>query len=104
MENTQQKTETLPNGQTIIINMQQEPKSTKSRAVYVLLCLFLGVLGVHNFYRGCIIGGLLELILIGPSMFLTSLFPPMIVFVFIFFIILFCELFASKDGNGLRMI
>ncbi len=39
--------------------------SPKSRLVALLLCFFLGVLGIHRFYVGKVGTGILELVTIG---------------------------------------
>lgn len=41
------------------------PSSPKSKIVAILLCFFLGSLGVHRFYVGKIGTGILELITLG---------------------------------------
>lgn len=38
-------------------------KSTKKRSVYVVLAVLLGSLGIHNFYSGRTLFGVLQLIL-----------------------------------------
>ena len=39
--------------------------STKSNTVALLLCLFIGILGIHRFYVGKIGTGVLQLITLG---------------------------------------
>lgn len=36
----------------VVVNMQQPALPPKSRVAYVLLAIFLGGLGIHNFYAG----------------------------------------------------
>lgn len=36
----------------VVVNMQQPVLPPKSRVAYVLLAIFLGGLGIHNFYAG----------------------------------------------------
>ena len=45
----------------------------KSRLIYILLALFLGIFGVHNFYAGYWGKGLIQLLLTLLSLFLLSL-------------------------------
>jgi len=45
--------------------MDQPPLSPKSRLVCLLLCLFLGSLGVHRFYVGKTGTGILMLLTLG---------------------------------------
>lgn len=68
--------------------------SPKSRVTYILLGLFFGGLGVHNFYAGR--GG------VGAAQLLITLFLGWLVFpVFIVWVWVIIELFAvTKSGNG----
>ncbi|WP_340199017.1 TM2 domain-containing protein [Ascidiimonas sp. W6] len=45
--------------------MQTEEKSDKNFVVMILLCLFLGTLGVHRFYVGKIGTGIFMIITLG---------------------------------------
>ena len=70
------------------------PRSRKSRGIYVLLALFLGVWGVHNFYAGYdhkakwMLGmGLVGIILFIPA-------------VITFFISIYEAFTVTKDGYG----
>jgi TM2 domain-containing membrane protein YozV len=45
--------------------MNQYPISPKSRLVALLLCFFLGCLGVHRFYAGKIGTGVVQLLTLG---------------------------------------
>lgn len=51
-----------PQPQPIIVNtVFQQPISTKNRWVALILCIFLGLLGIHRFYVGKVGTGLLWL-------------------------------------------
>ncbi len=45
--------------------VMQEKYSEKSRLVVLLLCFFLGMFGVHRFFVGKIVTGILMLITLG---------------------------------------
>lgn len=47
------------------IEVPREKRSTRSRTIALLLCLFLGMLGVHRFYLGKIGTGVLYLLTYG---------------------------------------
>ena len=69
----------------------------KSRLVYVLLGVFLGALGIHNFYAGRIsraVGQLLTTVLAG------WLFLPLIA-VLIWVLVDVCAISTDGDGNKL---
>jgi len=71
--------------------------SQKSRFVYVLLGIFLGILGIHNFYVGRInraVGQLLTTVLVG------WLFIPL-VGVLIWVLVDVCAIATDGDGNKL---
>ncbi len=42
-----------------------ETVSDKSRLVALLLCIFIGVLGVHRFYVGKVVTGIIQIVTIG---------------------------------------
>ena len=44
------------------VHMDGYPKSDKNRTVALLLCIFLGVLGIHRFYVGKVGTGILWLL------------------------------------------
>ena len=52
-----------PYGAPVIVNMQQPALPPKSRVTYVLLALFLGTLGIHNFYAGRAGSGVAQLLI-----------------------------------------
>lgn len=66
-------------------------KSQKSKVTAMLLCLFLGIIGVHRFYVGKIGTGIIQLITLGCGGIWTT----------IDFIYLLCNKFIDKDGNVL---
>lgn len=70
---------------------------SKSRLVYILLALFLGGLGVHNFYAGRTSAGLCQLLI---TLFLGWLVVPAIA-VFVWLIVDICT--VTTDGSGRRM-
>ena len=71
--------------------------STKSRGTYIILGLFLGGLGIHNFYAGRYAPGAIQLII----MLALGWFGIGIVIVGIWVL---CELFAiTEDGEGRQM-
>jgi len=63
----------------------------KSWMVAVLLCFFLGVLGVHRFYVGKIGTGILQILTLGGLGF----------WVFIDLIVILVGKFSDKQGNAL---
>lgn len=70
------------------------PYQPKSRLIYILLALFLGMLGIHNLYAGRTGAGLTQLLM----MLFTSwlLFPILIVFVWVLIDIIA----VTTDGAG----
>lgn len=77
---------------------QQHPQGaeTKSRVIYVILGIFLGVLGIHNFYAGRTYCGLAQLL---TTLLLGWLVIP-IVGIWIWTIVEICT--VKCDGDGLR--
>lgn len=67
-------------------------KSEKSWITTLLLCLFLGGLGVHRFYAGKIGTGILQLITVGGCGIWTL----------IDFIMIITGSFTDKDGNPIK--
>ena len=66
-------------------------KSDKSKTVALLLCFFLGVLGIHRFYVGKIGTGVLMLITLGG----------LGIWNLIDFIIIVMQKFTDSEGNTL---
>ena len=67
-------------------------KSEKNWLVALLLCIFLGYLGVHRFYVGKVGTGVLQLITAGGCG----------LWVFIDFIMIIVGSFTDKNGNELK--
>lgn len=65
-------------------------RSTKSRGTYIILAIFLGLLGIHNFYAGYTLTGIIQLVLT-----CSGIAIPFVVVWLIFDI-----LFTTKDGYG----
>tara|TARA_B110000090_G_C13119732_1_gene345775 strand:- start:110 stop:346 length:237 start_codon:yes stop_codon:yes gene_type:complete len=72
-------------------NLQSNPKSEKGYVPMILLCFFLGGLGVHRFYAGKIGTGILMLITLGG----------LGIWTLIDFVIIVLGNF--KDGDGLAI-
>ena len=68
-------------------------KSEKSWITTLLLCLFLGGLGVHRFYAGKIGTGILQLITVGGCGIWTLIDLIMII----------TGSFTDKDGNPIKI-
>lgn len=69
-------------------------KSAKSRGVYIILGLFFGLLGIHNFYAGRLGIGVAQLLV-------TVILGWFVVGIFITAIWVLIELFTvTKDGAG----
>jgi TM2 domain-containing membrane protein YozV len=62
--------------------------SDKKRLVALLLCFFLGVLGIHRFYVGKVGSGILQIITLGGFG----------IWVLIDFIMIICGSFKDKEG------
>jgi TM2 domain-containing membrane protein YozV len=62
--------------------------SDKKRLVALLLCFFIGVLGIHRFYVGKVGSGILQIITLGGFG----------IWVLIDFIMIICGSFKDKDG------
>ncbi len=72
------------------------PALPKSRLAYILLALFLGTLGIHNFYAGYTGRGIAQLLLTLLSLGFLSLF------VFIWVIVEICT--VDKDAKGVPFL
>ena len=72
-------------------------RSAKSRGIYIILGLFLGCLGIHNFYAGYYGRGAAQLII-------TILFGWLIIGIVITAIWALIEICSvTQDGNGDKM-
>jgi len=69
-----------------------EGKSEKSNVTALLLCLFLGALGVHRFYVGKIGTGVLQLVTIGG----------LGIWALIDLIMIIMQKFTDGEGNTLK--
>lgn len=69
----------------------------KSRAVYIILAVFLGGFGIHNFYIGRNRAGMFQLFI---TLFLGWLIFPMIV---IFIWVIKDILTITKDSRGIKL-
>lgn len=69
-----------------------DPISDKSNTVALLLCLFLGILGVHRFYVGKIGTGVLQLVTLGGLGIWATIDLIMIVL----------QKFTDGEGNALK--
>ena len=73
----------------------QQQKPAKSRVAFIVIALFLGAFGIHNFYAGFAVRGVMQLLL--------SLFGFMLCFVPNFFVVIWviCEIAAvDTDSDG----
>jgi len=66
-------------------------KSEKSNVTALLLCFFLGVLGIHRFYVGKIGTGVLQLVTLGG----------LGIWALIDFLMIVLQKFTDKEGNTL---
>lgn len=94
------------------VNEIPEGYQQKSRVIYILLGLFLGGFGVHEFYRGCMERGWAYLVgnLIGQIWFLAGLigegaiyYFPALILVFLPISIIVSLIKNDRDGNGVLM-
>ncbi len=74
---------------------QPQPSSVKSRVIYILLALFLGCLGIHNFYAGYNGRGIAQLLI---TLLLGWLVFPYVAVV-IWNIIEICIVTADSEGK-----
>ncbi len=76
--------------------MSDIPTLPKSRLAYILLAVFLGALGIHNFYAGYTGKGIAQLLL-------TLLSAGLLGFiVFIWVIVEICT--VTEDANGVSFV
>lgn len=75
--------------------IQENEKPAKSRTIYILLAIFLGSLGIHNFYAGRNLWGIIQL-LITLTSFLTLFLSliPLYVWILVEIII------VTRDSDG----
>lgn len=78
--------------------IQENEKPARSRTIYILLAIFLGGLGIHNFYAGRHIWGIIQL-LVTLTSFLTLFLSliPLYIWILIEIII------VTKDADGKYM-
>lgn len=76
--------------------MSELPPAPKSRLTYILLALFLGGFGIHNFYAGYNRTGLIQLLLTVVSCGILSLVSVIWAIVDI--------VNVTKDANGVDFI
>lgn len=74
-------------------------KSDRSRAVYIGLALFLGWIGIHNFYAGRGFEGLIQILVLAICAFTAG--PGALFVTAVWAIINICT--VSTDGKGLKM-
>ena len=78
-----------------------EKGEEKSALVALLLCLFLGGLGIHNFYVGKTGSGIAQLLC---TLFCWLIIPGVVVVVWVFvdFIMIICGAFKDKNGKTMK--
>lgn len=72
----------------------QGPVSPKSRLAALLLCFFVGVLGVHRFYVGKVGTGIIWIVTLGGGFGIGTLVD---------FIMIICGSFTDKEGLPLKI-
>ena len=85
--------------ETVEINGKEQvviDTNPKSAIWYVVLAWFLGVLGIHNFYAGYFIRGLIQLILTATS-WMFGFIPLLITIAWAFLDMLF----VNRDADGI---
>ena len=80
------------------INRKKTNTNRKQRVIYVLLGIFMGGFGAHNFYAGEIGKGIAKIVLITVGMILFPFFAVFGGFVGIWTIVEVCT--VDKDANG----
>lgn len=78
--------------------MEQAGISSKSRLIALLLCVFLGCLGIHRFYAGKIGTGILMLLVSGGPL-VYGVWWPMGIWWIIDVIFIACGSFRDKSGK-----
>lgn len=73
----------------VVVN---QPQPSKSRGLYIILALFFGLAGIHNFYAGYTGTGLIQLVLSLTGIGCIVTVPWVIIDI----------LFTTKDGHGVR--
>ncbi len=83
----------------IVVIQQSASATNKSRAIYILLAFFLGTLGIHNFYAGRTLWGVVQLLigLTSPFLLFISLIP-LYVWILVEMIVI------TEDSEGRKMI
>jgi len=83
-------------------NSNPEIQSERSRGIYIILGLFFGLVGIHNFYAGRLHAGVLECLVFALAIGISFLIPWMtMVSMFLICIAVIVELFVvTKDGHG----
>lgn len=66
----------------------------RTRLIYILLAIFLGGLGIHNFYAGYTKKAIVQLLCVIPGFMLV--FPPIIEFIWV--LVDICT--VTKDADG----
>ncbi len=98
-------TQNYPQGQQInVVVNQTDNFPRKSRLAYIVIGLFFGALGIHNFYAGRPGSGIFQLLITLFFGWLNIFTFWLIPGIFPLFIWVVCELiFVSKDGFGRKM-
>lgn len=86
-----------PPPQVVVYQQAQMLPPKCSRTSYVLLGLFLGGLGIHNFVAGRTGSGIIQLLL---TLFTGWLIIPIFI---VWFWVLIEVIVVTPDGNGVRM-
>lgn len=76
-------------------NAQVNSKQTRSRLAYIIIAIFLGALGIHNFYAGRTSQGVIQLL----ATILTGWLVIPLLAVWIWVLVEICT--VTTDGDGL---
>ncbi len=79
-------------------NLVKTSDAPKNRIIYILLALFLGCFGIHNFYAGYVGRGIAQLLI---TLFLFWLIVPLLA-VWIWVIVEMIVI--DKDAKGVRFV